>query len=648
MTCTVHRRLAPVETTWRELGEAVGGPVERFEWAASCLDMPGWRGDVWVATISREGRPAAVGPFAVKRVRGARRRVMLGVDVHREPMDLLARDPEALEDLARALAADRLPIEFGRLPADAPSVAALRRAFRGRWFMAANPMAKTPYITLDTSWVEPESHLSSGRRSDFRRARRRAERMGDVTAEILVPTEDGLDALLDEAFAVEVRSWKGEAGTAILCDPEEEAFIRGYAHRACREGVLRLSFLRIDGVAVAMQIAMVAGGGFWLLKIGYDARYATCSPGILLLRESIAEAARSGLTSFEFLGRCEPWIAVWAECERETVALYAYPFTPAGAWALMADGCFKVANQARRRGAAAATGLRSAARRSVRSVGRRVLTPVMARVARRYLAGDSLDDALRVRARLAGEGIGATLGFWDGPEDGPQEVAARYAAAIDGLGDTGAEDYVSMKLPALGLSPALLGEAARRAAVTRRRVHLDALAPEVVPQTRAAVEQALSGGDAVAVGVTLPGRWRRSLEDADWACELGLPVRVVKGEWPDPDDPDRDLREGYLEVVDRLCGRAAHVSVATHDPGLAREAITRLRAAGTPVTLELLYGLPMRASIRDAREMGVGVRVYVPYGHAYAPYALSQLRKRPGMALWLARDLVASLARPGR
>jgi proline dehydrogenase len=86
------------------------------------------------------------------------------------------------------------------------------------------------------------------------------------------------------------------------------------------------------------------------------------------------------------------------------------------------------------------------------------------------------------------------------------------------------------------------------------------------------------------------------------------------------------------------------VSVASHDGALAGEALRRLQSAGTRCDLELLYGLPMRASLRVARRLGVPVRVYIPYGAAYLPYAVSRLRKSPRIAWWLLRDLVASFA----
>ncbi len=635
MAVTVFRDLESVEDPWRALASDVGGPIEQFEWVSSCTALPEWRGQVWVATVHERGDLAALCPFALKRVRGVNRRVMLGVDFHHEPMDLLARDADALADLAGGLARDAVPVEFGRLPADSPAIPALSRAFRKRWMVVTRRLPNSPFITLDPSWEEPESHLNARRRSDLRRARRRAERLGEVTSEIRCPEPGEVDALLDEALEVEARSWKREAKTAILCDPQEEAFIRGYAAAACPEGVLRLGFLRIDGQAVAMQIAMVAGGGYWLLKVGYDDEFAACSPGILLLRDSIAQAATAGLRSFEFLGRSEPWIGAWTEQERETVALHAYPRTPLGAAALAADATAMGARQARRRVAAAAPRARSRAKTAVHGA----LAPIV----RRYVAGEALDDALAARRRLADRGIGATIGLWDGPGDRPRDVGDGYLAAIDGLGDGGPGDYLSIKFTALGLSPELLSEVVRRGAEAGRRVHLDAMAPETAAATRDAVERIAQDQPEGAVGFTIPGRWRRSPDDADWARSQRLPVRIVKGEWPDPEAPDRDPRDGYLAVVDRLCGGDADVGVATHDPELAETALRRLRAAGTPCTLELLYGLPMRRPLQVAHELGVPVRVYVPYGHGYMPYALSQLHKRPRIAAWLAKDLAASL-----
>jgi CelD/BcsL family acetyltransferase involved in cellulose biosynthesis len=632
---TTLEDLADLEPMWRSLGEETGGPIEQYDWAHTCATSNGDHvGDLQIVTVTRGDRLAAVVPLHVKRVNGVRRRVMLGVDLFHEPADLLASDPEALAQISAFLARDWRPIEFGRLPEESSSTNALRAALSERGLVIIRPRPSYPYITLDPSWVEPEQHLSSRRRSDLRRKRRRAEKLGQVDVEMITPRPDEVDTLLDEAYAVEARSWKGRARTAMACDSVEGTFCRSYAHAACRQGILRLCFLRIGGRAVAAQLAVVQGGAFWLMKIGYDAELARCSPGIQLLRESISYAAKAGLESFEFLGETEPWIEVWTSLKRNCVSLRAYPYNLPGAAALAADATAKLASQTRQQGLQFTARMRSAAKTCLR--------PIVAQAARNYIAGDTLEDAKRVEERLARQGLSATIGLWDNPQDNARAVADQYLAGLDALAGDEQSTYLSIKLPALRFSTDLLNEVCARAQSVARRIHFDSLEAETADRTRSMVEDALAMHPGVEIGYTLPGRWRRSLDDACWVSERGLPVRVVRGEWPDPDDPQRDMRAGYLEVIDELAGRARHVSVATHDPVLAAEAVGRLRAAGTPCDLELLHGLPVRASIRQARELGLGIRIYVPYGEAYMPYALSQVRRKPRILWWLAKDLVAS------
>ncbi|HEX4142913.1 MAG TPA: hypothetical protein VHY91_05125 [Pirellulales bacterium] len=271
-----------------------------------------------------------------------------------------------------------------------------------------------------------------------------------------------------------------------------------------------------------------------------------------------------------------------------------------------------------------------------RRAASRVLRPLVRRAARAYVAGEHLSDALATLERLKSQSVAATLGYWDSAADSPRGVADRYLQALSTLPGRGA--YLSIKLPALKFSAELASEVAQAAAAAGVGVHCDAHDIELVEQTKCLTEQMLGCG--AVVGCTLPGRWQRSVDDAQWAIDRRLPVRVVKGQWADPADPTRDLSAGYLEVIDQLAGRAASVAVASHDVPVALEAIRRLEAAGTPCTWELLYGLPMRAALRLAAERNIAVRVYVPYGAAYMPYALGKLRQDPRIAWWLLRDML--------
>jgi CelD/BcsL family acetyltransferase involved in cellulose biosynthesis len=211
------------------------------------------------------------------------------------------------------------------------------------------PQANFPYIELNDAWLEPDSQLSSRRRSDFRRALKRAQEYGDVRSEIIVPTLDDLDELLAIALDIEARSWKGEAGTALVHDPRRAEFFARYTRRACEQGILRMNFLHIGLDIAAMQIAVEQDAGLWLLKVGYDPEYARCSPGNLLIADTIRYAVDSGLKTYEFLGTSETWTRVWTEQEHETVSVRVYPASVSSAAVLLADACKVAASRLKQR-----------------------------------------------------------------------------------------------------------------------------------------------------------------------------------------------------------------------------------------------------------------------------------------------------------
>lgn len=281
---------------------------------------------------------------------------------------------------------------------------------------------------------------------------------------------------------------------------------------------------------------------------------------------------------------------------------------------------------------------REAARRAISEL----VLPLMQRAGREHVGGETLDDAMSVAGRLAGEGLPSTLGVWDVPTHTARQVAGEYRSAIDRLAETGLDSYVSIKPPALRFDRKLAAELATAARARGVRLHADSHGPEVADASNAMLDVMLEHVSGEHLSTTIPGRWSRSVSDADWAVGRGVAVRVVKGQWPDPAAPRRDARSGYLEVIDRLAGRARHVAVASHDVALAEEAISRLRAAGTPCQLELLFGLPITRSLRWARENGVSVRIYVPYGKGYLPHAISQLRRNPRFVGWILKDMIAS------
>ena len=616
------RRLTKLEdlrSEWDAIEAPWLSPMQSYEWVKAWAEVYGLERDLEVLT---EGRPATGIAPLVRSARGGHRLELAGPHQLGEVMDFLYSDDRSVTALVRSLADAGLPLRFWRLPADSPVVSAIAKETRRRGIIRCQSTAGVPSLPLDESWTDPERHLDSRRRSNVRRARRIAERMGPLTWEILSPKPHEVLPLLEEAYAVELEGWKGRAGAPLAREPLVGEFFRRYAVAAAERGTLRICFLRVNGRPIAMKLAAVAGNRFWLLAMGFSEEFEECSPGTLLLVETIRYAAKSGLRSYEFLGADEPWIRPWTQLVRPCVSVRTYPRSWAGAAALVSDGTAWV---------------RDRVKPPIAAVGRRLQQGLERRTAGAYVAGPKLEDAILACRALSASGFASTIGYVNAPNDSPRTVAERYAGMIDGIAGAGLDCYASIKAPLIGFSRTLARGIADRARQKTVGLHFDALGPEDVDKTFSLIEEVRTVHPAI--GCTLPSRWRRSVPDAARAIELGLNVRIVRGEWADSREREVDPVTGWMAIVDRIAGKVPHVAIATHNPKLARQALRRLRAEGTPCSLEVLLGYPIRRVGAAAAAERVPIRIYVPFGSPSLPYSLADATKRPRVAWWTLRDL---------
>ena len=326
------------EDAWDILADKSGSPMQYHAWAQCAATTVAKDYEVRVIVVGPPRQPTAIAPLVTRRGEYGRLE-LLGVDALHEPMDFLYADPSALHLLAQALLRMGCPLFLTRVPAESPVVEALRSAYRGRGLIICRTENGYPWVPLDASWTQPELKLNSGRRSDLRRARRAADKFGSVKFEIVNPGPEELVPLLEEAFRVEAAGWKGREGSALMHDQFRRKFYSQYAAEVCRKGLLRLCFMRIGGRPVAMQFAVESGNRFWLLKIGHDEAFERCSPGMLLILETLRYAATRELSAYEFLGSVESWTEMWTRMERPCLSLRAYPYNGRGMTSLAADAC---------------------------------------------------------------------------------------------------------------------------------------------------------------------------------------------------------------------------------------------------------------------------------------------------------------------
>ena len=325
---------AEIAGGWERLERKASTPMQTALWSRTAAEALYRPGRVKVVVLGDLDEPHAITPLARAGVRAE----LIGAAELGEPADVLFSDEQAVGEMAMALADLKLPLLLGRLPGGSPSIGALRTAHRRRAGVLVRQMPGTPTIPLSPGWTAPEGLLSKRRASDMRRARRRAEALGTVSFEVLAPSPAELEPLLQEAVEVEAAGWKSRRGSALKEDARRLDFYSRYARGAAERDELRLCFMRIDGRAVAMQLAVEWRDRLWLLKIGYDEDFGRCSPGMLLMLESTRWAANRGLHSVELLGTPAPWTDMWTDEVRPCVTMAVYPARPIGIAALAADG----------------------------------------------------------------------------------------------------------------------------------------------------------------------------------------------------------------------------------------------------------------------------------------------------------------------
>ena len=295
-------------------------PTVRAELVAQWLEHFAPRAALRVLVVEEDGEMVAALPLVGRR----HRRVLpvgdLTGNVWSYNGELLldpAVDPAPVLDLL-ADAWTGLPwplVWLDMVPAAAGRWHALLEAFSRRGLAAdIHQRYRIGQVQLEGDFAQYEAARSKNLRRQVRKDWRRLERDGavDVTIHSQL-TPDEVDACLRQAFEIEDHSWKGESGQTVLSTPGIFQFYRREARQLAQWGYLRVAFLRHRGEPIAFEVGWTAKGVYHSFKVGYDERYAQCSPGHLLRSELIrAFWDRPGQTLIDFQGPVTEALARWS------------------------------------------------------------------------------------------------------------------------------------------------------------------------------------------------------------------------------------------------------------------------------------------------------------------------------------------------
>ncbi len=274
------------------------------------------------------------------------------------------------------------------------------------------------------------------------------------------------------------------------------------------------------------------------------------------------------------------------------------------------------------------------------------------RLAARFVAGETLDQALAVGRKLNSEGIAVTLDHLGESVSSLEEAAAArdvYVRTLSAIHDSGIQGNVSLKLTQFGLDIsyeqclANVEMLVRRADELGSFVRVDMEASEYTDRTLQLVSTLHSRYPPV--GIVIQAYLYRSRKDVEKLCAQRIRVRLCKGAYLEPADvafPHKaDVDNSFVELMKLLLTEGAYPAIATHDEAMIGHTKAWAAARNIPrdaFEFQMLYGI-RRDLQRQLVAEGYRLRLYVPFGRAWYPYYMRRLAERPANVFFILRNL---------
>jgi proline dehydrogenase len=283
--------------------------------------------------------------------------------------------------------------------------------------------------------------------------------------------------------------------------------------------------------------------------------------------------------------------------------------------------------------------------------------PLVHKLAERYIAGSTLEDACGVVKTVNAQGKLATidvLGEEITRDEEARAIAGAYLDVFETIERQGLDSNVSIKLTALGLKldyelcrenlEAVVRDAARRGNFVRIDMEDSSTTDDALRLYRGLRAAGLDN-----VGIVLQAYLRRTLDDIDALADLRPSVRICKGIYVEPPELAyqgyEEVRANFVRALEALLDAGSYVGIATHDEWLVSEGrrIVGRRGLGSDqYEFQMLLGITEQLGDRLVRE-GHRLRIYVPFGEHWYAYSMRRLQENPKIAGYIAADALARL-----
>ncbi len=300
---------------WNSQSAPTESPFMRTEWFhtwAAMRLLPDERLHVLIALDGDE--PVAALPLVKK---GMKVRAMS--DGVSDVFDIVHSSESGMAALLKRLGRET-HLLLDRVDSSSPLVEAVERE-RG-WKVQRR--LESPYIDLSEGSDSLEGRMGRNLKKNLRRGVRRLESLGELSIDTMVSSD--VDHVMDEAFDLEARGWKGARGSAVANDARKLEFFRTFGRLAAQEGWLRMAVARLDGRMVAFNYDIEFGHRMYGILTSYDETLdPRCSLGSVLLWEALKDASTRGVESYEMGGdETNDWKMMWTTTTRPRVDIVGF------------------------------------------------------------------------------------------------------------------------------------------------------------------------------------------------------------------------------------------------------------------------------------------------------------------------------------
>jgi hypothetical protein len=333
-----YESFVALEPVWNRLVEEAGidHPFIRHEWIHTWWNCFKPEGSLFIIVVKEGSKTVAIAPLMLDhgRMYGYPVRRLRGIaNVYTERYDFIVpyRLEESFKVIWKLLASHSTEWDVFELRQLTPGAQVLRAiprwAIDDKFLVGTWASNQAPYIPIIGSWDGYAKGLSRKHLSNLKGRLKGLNRLGPVRHEV-VQGGEGLSQAVEDALRLEGAAWKQKAGTAIVCHPGREAFYRKLIAAAAQQGWLRLYFLIVKDERVSVQITLFFHNKLYVLKSGYDPRFAATTPSHLLCWRMLEEAWSFKYDEVDLLGAMERWKTSWTADVRPHSWLFVFPNRP--------------------------------------------------------------------------------------------------------------------------------------------------------------------------------------------------------------------------------------------------------------------------------------------------------------------------------